>query len=500
MKKQFILSLMILTIICGMSIFSLNSIAIEEPTISNPTLMQLRPFFNYGDENTTVLRSRDNNQYQGAIVEAEEDQNVTIWYGYSGGTNTSAPYIFGDDGTYENESLSWDEGKLLTYDNETTVETGGGVYAYYNYSFVMESEFLVVYGRYGEYEDVMGVPDGIPNLITTGVWIESEFKQETYTQFDLIDMNITAHYYNLTSYGLMYREVLPDHSGEFQNVTVIQDRVGDYANLTASFSHSYGADTQIEVRAFIQHFDNMTQEYRYLYENKAHMITLVDGTPEVDVTTSRYTNSYNVSLSWSASATNANITSVDIDWDDLSSIETIINMSQFTVYHLYSSLGEYNISLTINASDATVNANTLVLIEQDDPTGTIFIKGSDDSLLDPDVLNVTSIETGVRELTFVIESSDTGGSGVEKMVVLTDEGNSAAVFDEEEITIQFLEYGVHEITFRVYDNAGNIYEKAFFVELIKPEDPSGSPIPFPFGVLSIFGLVAIALLYKKMRR
>ena len=231
-----------------MSIFSINSIAKEEPIISLPTLSATRPFFGYGDDNTTIIRSRDDPHYKGAIVEADAFENVTIWYGYSGGDNTSAPYIFGDDGTYTNDSLSWDEGKLLTYDNETTVEKGGGVYAYYNYSFIMNSEFLVVYSRYGEYEDLFGIPDGVPNLITTGVYIESAFRQESYTQYDAIDMNITVHDYNLTSYGLIYREVLPDYSGEYQNVTVIQDRIGDYANLTTSFSHSFEPDTQVPPR------------------------------------------------------------------------------------------------------------------------------------------------------------------------------------------------------------------------------------------------------------
>lgn len=495
MKKRFILTLMILTIICGMSIFSINSIAKEEPTITLPTLNATRPFFGYGDENTTVLRAREDSQFQGAIVEANANENVTIWYGYSGGTNTSAPFLFGDDGTDTNDSLSWDEGKLLTYDNETTVETGGGIYAYYNYSFTMVSEFIVVYGRYGEFEDDIGVS----NLITSGVWIESAFRQEVYTQFDSIDMDITVHDYNLTSYGLMYREVLPDHSGDFQNVTVIQDRVGDYANLTTSFSHSYAPDTLVEIRAFIEHYDNMTNEFRYMYENQAHIVTIVDGSPEVDVTSSRYTNSLNVSLYWSASAIKENITSVEIDWDDLSGIDTIINMSTFTTYHLYSSFGEYNISLTVNASEAYVDAYVMILIEQEDPSGTIFIKDTDGSLLDPDLLNVTSIETNMKQMTFVVESSDTGGSGVEKMVVLTDEGNSVAVFNENEVTIQFREYGVHQIYFKVYDNAGNFYEKSFFVELVKPEDPSGSPIPFPFGIVSIIGLIAIALLFKKKR-
>ncbi len=495
MNKRFIIPLIILTLVCSMSLIPISTLAKDNKITLPTTLAVTRPVYANAGELDVVIRERDNSKYEGGIIEVDAYENVTFFYYYTGGDNTSAPLLFGDDGTYISTSLSWVDGTLMTYDNDSTVILGGGVNAYYNYTLNMSSEFVTFRSRYGEFEDAIGVP----NLITTGVWIESDFKQEFYTQYDEIDMNITAHNYNVTSYGLTYREVIPGHTGEFQNVSVSDTRVGGYANFTASFTHSFEADTQVEVRAFIYHFDNITKEFRYLYENKAHVITIVDGTPEMELSVPQFTNSLNVSLYWNASVLSAFITSVEIDWDDLSSIETVNNLSIHRIYHQYSSVGEYNISVTANASLATKTESVVVLIEQTAPSGSILIEETDGSLLNPELLNVTSIERSLKEIKFIIEANDTGGSGLYKIVVSTDEGNSISLPGSGEIVMSFLDYGIHKIILTIHDNAGNIREKSFFIDLVKSPIPTDSAIPFPFGILSIFGLIAIALLYKKKR-
>ena len=67
----------------------------------------------------------------------------------------------------------------MNYDAEATLSNGGGVSAWYNYTFNLTSQFVVFRARYGEYEDDLN----IPNIITTEVWLESDFTSEYYTEF-----------------------------------------------------------------------------------------------------------------------------------------------------------------------------------------------------------------------------------------------------------------------------------------------------------------------------
>ncbi|MHA1405796.1 MAG: hypothetical protein ACTSSG_00250 [Candidatus Heimdallarchaeaceae archaeon] len=496
MKKQLVVSIFLIVLMSSLSIISVKSLRNTNPNFESPEFAAtIRPVFEGADVNTSVIVERDDASSTGAIIKATPHKNVTIWYSYVGGNNESAPLLFGDDGTSTPDSLSWVDGKLMTYDYEKTASLGGGVSAFYNYTFNLSSQFVVFRARYVEYEDDIN----IPNLITTGVWIKSYFLQEFYTQFDAIDMNITMYNYNISSYGLLYRKVTPDNSEVFQNVTFSSTQEGTEANVTASFVNKFKVGTEVEVRAFIMHYDNITNQYRILQENKAHFLTIVDGSPEVTVSTEKFTNSLNISIEWQASAPKANITAVDIDWGDSSAIQSVSNLSIHVASHLYPSAGEYTINVTAFAGLAVKSELATILIDQDDPSGTIKLKLTNGTLVDLSQ-EVFSLETEVKEITLAVSGSDVGGSGVAQIEVITDEGNSIARDSDGEVTILFLDYGLHEITLKVTDNAGNVYTRNVVINLVEPEFPKDFGVPFPFGVVTVIALFSLVFLYKKRRK
>ena len=145
---------------------------------------------------TEILFYRNDAVYQGAVIVAEPGENVTIWYTMDGGTNETLPRLYGDDGII-GSNLSWTEPILMPYD-DVKVNISGFDRPYYNHTFQMNSDFIVFRAGFLDMEDDIG----IPNIITTNVTLTSQFNQEYYTQFDVIDMNLTLSDYNITEYGL----------------------------------------------------------------------------------------------------------------------------------------------------------------------------------------------------------------------------------------------------------------------------------------------------------
>jgi len=493
----------ILVLMCSMSIINPSQSKIEQTSTLPSFDAVLRPIFAGGDDNTTVVVARNDAVFNGSIIKADAPlysnmtTNVTIWYKFNGGDNESTPLLFGDEGTTIPDGLSWNDPTLMTYDNESTVEIGFDIYAYYNYTFNLNSSFISFYARYGEYEDDFK----IPNIITTGVWLESYFVQEEYTQFEDIELDLILHDYNITQYGLMYREVEPTHSLPFENVTYSLSEEGVQTNVTAAIAHSFEAGTELEIRAFIVHYDNITLENRVLRENKVRLITLVDGNPELSIDTELFTNSRNIRIDWYAEAINSNITAVEVDWDDGTGVESISNVSIFVITHEYASSGEYNIFVTAYAGLGESTENITILIENILPTGTIFIIDEEDNLISPNATETVDIIVEKKELRFNVSGVDeTGGSGVEKLIIETDEGNIIESPVDTEITIPFLEFGFHVITFKVVDFAGNEYSFVVYVNLIQKELPTYAGVPFPFGLITVVGLIAVTLIYLNKRR
>ncbi len=493
MKKRTIIPLVLLTLMFSMSLTTITKSQPNDFQDSLPKISATLPVFQGTDGNATLVYAQNIPQRRGAIYTTLLYNNVTIWYSYAGGDNSSAPLLFGDDGL---GNLDWDIGELMTYDDErTTLESDGS--AYYNYTFFVQSNFIKFVVRYGYYENEYKVP----HLITIGPYIFSESYPITFTQLTDIEFNVTMDDFNITEYGLRYREVTPDHDSEFQNVTIPLVANGlTRTSYNASFAHLFEAGTQIEVRSFMVHFDNMTLIDRILEECTAHLVAIVDASPQLSITADSFVNDLNFSLLYSASAPFSNITSVDIDWDDLSGIQTIVNDSFEVVYHLYDSTGEYNISITAYSDILSVTKNFLVLIEQEAPTGIIKVL-VDGNLVQPSIGELVPIEVDIKSATFQVSANDTGGSGVWKITVETDEGNLATLEgDNGEITLLFLEYGEHDILMTVYDNSENTYTFTFSVDLIPVSMRTDNPVPFPFGITTIVGLVAIAAIYLKKKK
>jgi hypothetical protein len=503
-EKRQLSPLFILIILLSVSLLSLsfNGKSIQQTTLPklNPAY---RPVFQYADENATEIYPRNETVNWGAVIEADLYDNVSIWYSYYHGDNESLVRLFGDDGYPSNDILSWlaTEPTFMTYDNETTVNEGAGVLAYYNYTFNLSSEFILFRAKLGEYEDDIGVP----NMITTGVRLSSWFNQEFYTQYDPIDMDISILDYNITSYGLMYRDISEGYSETFKNVTVALTQNGTSDIVSTSITHSYEPDTKLDIRAFMVHFDNITKEYRVLIENQAHVITIVDGDPELEVTSVKYTNSLNVSIRWNAELIKANFTSFDIDWDDATGIETYIpptvsNISRQTLYHLYTSPGEYDISVTAIAFSASKTEIVKVIIDQASPTGEIMIKMTNGTYVEPDLLDPIVLSATSKQVTFLVSGVDEGGSGIDEISVESDEGNKVGRADDGELTLSFLEYRIYSVDFKIIDKAGNEYSITIFIELIEPDEPNWVPVPFPFGLVTILGLISLAVIYTKRKR
>ncbi len=502
-KKRTLSAIAILVLMLSMSIISLSQSKIDQTSTLPSFNAVTRPVFTGGDDNTTVLVARNDAVFNGSIIKAEAPlysnmtTNVTIWYKYAGGDNESAPLLFGDEGTNIPEGLSWEDPTLMTYDNESTVEIGFDVYAYYNYTFNLNSSFISFYARYGEYEDDFK----IPNIITTGVWLESYFVQEEYTQYEDIELDIILHDYNITQYGLMYREVEPTHSLPFENVTYSLSDEDVQTNVTAAIAHSYEAGTELEIRSFIVHYDNITSENRVLQENKVRLITLVDGDPELSLDAELFSNSKDISIDWFAEAINSNITAVEFDWDDGSAVESIANVSIYTITHEYANSGEYNVFVTAYAGLGATTENITILIETIAPTGTIFLLDEEGNSIAPNATDTIKINVEKKELKFNITGIDNiGGSGVEKLIIETDEGNVIESPVDIVLTVPFLEYGFHVITFKVVDFAGNEYSFIVYVNLIEKELPTYGGIPFPFGLVTVIGLIAVTLISLKKRR
>jgi len=457
-----------------------SNIIVHKETIYRPVFEGLS-----AGSNGTIIVERDTANHQGAIIKANIGDNITILYSYKGGTNTTLPKIFGDDGNSGN-NLSWTEPLTMIYDKERT-ELEGGTTAYYNYTLHVNSDFIVFIVRLGNYED----PFMIPNIITTGVRIESAFLEDFYTQFDQISMNVTMYNYNISTFGLMYRKVTPEYDEPFKNVTVALTEEGTVGVHNISFANQFAPGAELEVRAFIQQFDNQTKEYRYLHENKAHIITIIDGRPTINLNAKEFTNKLNVSISWNATAPKANITAIEIDWGDESVLEQINNVSITQASHVYSAAGKYNITLIAHAGAAIANKTVSILIDQTAPTGNIMVKN-----------NETIVTNGMKEVTFVVTASDNeDGSGLEKIVLSTDEGNIYEYKPEKnEITLTFLDFGAHTVNLTVYDKAGNTYTTSTTFILDAPEIPKDSPVPFPFGLITIVSLVTIAIILRKARK
>ncbi|MHA1466152.1 MAG: hypothetical protein ACTSQ2_13770, partial [Candidatus Heimdallarchaeaceae archaeon] len=200
-------------------------------------------------------------------------------------------------------------------------------------------------------------------------------------------------------------------------------------------------------------------------------------------------------------AINSNITAVEVDWDDGSAIESISNVSINTITHEYASSGEYNIFVTAYAGLGSTSENITVLIETIAPTGTIFLLDDEGNSIALNETNTFEITVEKKELQFNVSGIDNeGGSGVKKLVIETDEDNVIESPFDTVITIPFLEYGFHVITFKVVDFAGNEYSFVIYVNLKEKELPTYAGVPFPFGLVTVVGFIAAALIYLKKRR
>ncbi|MHA1685857.1 MAG: hypothetical protein ACTSYD_05525 [Candidatus Heimdallarchaeaceae archaeon] len=433
-----------------------------------------------------IIVARDDSQHQGAVILANKGDNVTVIYSFEEGNNETLPLIFGDDGNSGN-NLSWTTPTPMIYDVERTNQSTTNE-AFYNFTFHVNSDFIVFLVRLNNYEDDYK----IPNIITTGVRIESDFVDEYYTQFDDINMTLTFYKYNITEYGLQYRVDTEGHTGEFSNVTFTYSGSGDNITLYANFTHTFPIGTTLDVRPFIKYYDSTVGEFRYYHENKAHLITIIDGTPTITLHYPQFTNSLNVSISWEVEFPKGNLTQTKIDWGDDSAEQVITNTSITEAYHLYSSDGKYNITVTAYAGTAVGSKTEEILIDRTAPQGTITLKEE----------NVTTITSGLKRVTFLIDAKDNkDGSGIEKYLVVTDEGNAYEYEPSiKEITLEFLDFGPHTVNLTVYDKAGNTYTTSVSFVLTHSTIPEDSPLPFPFGLFSIIGLVAISLFVLRKRR
>ena len=52
----------------------------------------------------------------------------------------------------------------------------------------------------------------------------------------------------------------------------------------------------------------------------------------------------------------------------------------------------------------------------------------------------------------------------------------------------------------VYDRSGNLYIFTFSVDLIPVETRSDFPLPFPFGLTTLAGLIALVAIYSKKKK
>jgi hypothetical protein len=460
---------------------------------SFPKINAVLPVFEGTDGNATQIIAQSASLRRGAIFTTTAYSNVTIWYSFAGGDNLSAPILFGDDGL---GILDWDIGMLMQYDYEKTQAENDGS-AYYNHTFFMTSNFVSFYARYGDFENEYRVP----HIITVDPRVLSTVIPDIYTQLNDIKFNVTMHKYNITGYGLSYREVTPDHDAEFQNVTVsFVHENENYRTEEVSISHSFEAGTLVEVRGFILQNDNQTLTNRVLQENRAHLVEIQDTTPEVELTGDHYVSSLNYSLIYDASAPYSNITLVEIDWDDLSAIQSLVNVSFDEVYHLYGDVGEYNISVTVYSETLSITEYFVVLIEQEAPSGIVKVM-VDGNLVQPALGETIDIEVETKSVTFQVSANDTGGSGVWKISLETEEGNLVEVAgDSGEITLLFLKFGEHDILMTIYDNSDNTYTFTFSVNLIQVDMRTDNPVPFPFGLTAIAGLVLLAVIYLKKKK
>ena len=483
-KKQFIIPLVILVLLFG-QITTSNAIRINTIQSAQSTnAVSSKPVFDTSDPIPTF--DRDDENHQGALIIADPSKNVTnvtIWYKLESGDNTTIPYLFGDDGGF---NLSWTDPTPMVYDVE---KSNNSDIAYYNYTFDIKSDFIMFRAWYGDWEDEMN----IPNVITTGVRIETYFLHSFYTQYDQIDMNISLYNYNITSYGIKYREYSPQHDEIFQNKTFSLTDEGTYTNVSAAITHSFSPGTQVEIRSFIVQFDNLTKTERIYTENVAHIITLSEGTPEIALKSDRYTNNLNVSVEWNATPITGEITAVEFNWGD-GNVETLANLSIHTVYHLYDEAKEYNITIRVEVGASFGNKTITVLIDQLNPSGSITVIDNDD---DPTDYNITI--NGPKNVEIIYNSTDEGGSGVQKVRIETDEGNAYEVTSANgTYIVEFLNFGYHTVYLKVYDNAGNVFTTSitFFIHgVTQPKD-----IGVPFSTFAVVvGIISLTILVKRRK-
>ncbi|MHA1199501.1 MAG: hypothetical protein ACTSQF_09265, partial [Candidatus Heimdallarchaeaceae archaeon] len=425
--------------------------------------------------------------------QADMYNNVTLWYSFLGGDNESAPILLMDDGkgTYDTD------GFLLQHDEaKTVIESDGS--AYYNFTFNMTSNFYAFRARYGEFEDDYG----LYNVITADETdVRSFFWEPFYTQLEEISMNVTIYNYNITGYGFKYRDVTENYDGEFENVTYSLDSDGDEISLNASFVHSFEKEAKVQVQAFISQYDNTTDSYRFFSENWVNTFTVVDASPIIELEVTEYANYLdNIHLFWNTTVLNDEITAFDIDWGDLSGIESV-NISIHNYYHNYSSVGEYEITVTAYANLLSSNLTVNLLIEQITPSGSASIITPEGIILELNSTYTHVIEVETKQLDFILNGSDSGGSNIERIILSTDEGNSVEIFEDGVVTLHFVEPGLRELTITVIDFAGNEFSESVFIFLELKEPPGDFPVPYPFGITTIIGLFSIAILtYLKKKK
>lgn len=494
MKKQSVITLILFTLLCSVNFISPSMSKDNETQIYQPELNAgIRPIFAGTDGNATKIYDRLPQYLRGALYQADLYNNVTLWYKFLGGDNESAPILFMDDG----QGTYAPEGFLLQHDEaKTVIESDGS--AYYNFTFNMTSNFYEFRARYGEFEDDYG----LYNIITADeTEARSFFWEPFYTQLEEISMNLTIYNYNITGYGFKYRDVTDNYDGEFENVTYSLVSAGEEISLNASFAHSFEKDMVVQVQAFILNYDNMTDSYRFFTENWFNTFTVADASPIIELEITDYANYLNnIHLFWNTTVLNGNITAFEIDWGDLSGIE-VVNISVHNYYHNYSSVGEYEITVTAYANFLTSNLTANLLIEQISPSSTVKILTPDGRELEPNSTYIHEIEVETKQLDFRINGSDSGGSGIQRIILSTDEGNSVEIPEGGVVTIHFVELGLRELTITVIDFAGNENSESFFINLVLKELPGDFPVPYPFGITTIIGLFSIAIFtYLKKKK
>lgn len=497
------------------------------PSQFDPDTDLSRPIFDHiTGADVEIIRERNDTLGFGAIIRAEVNQNITIFYTLVNGNNETDLRLYADvpnqnlttsRAGFTNQSLAlthiendFEINYTIPYDKTIPVIANASI-ATYSVSINVTTNYItfIVAVIDGDAEDVGNAP---VNLITStnGTEVQSYWSSMSEDDFYIQDEEIVIQFvaYNATinailntttnttvndTYGLRYTTIA-NFDWVLKNFT--DPLTADIYNTSINIG-VFPIDNELMWRSIAYVYDEILNETRQIEKIESQIVEIGDGSPillasvksdfknEIFTNGTLYTFSENITTVLNATVPKGNITNFEIFLNGVSdrNVTAVGNVStngeSFNFTNLLTVNEIFNITIQATTNkDLKSNLQFRIVIDTFLPIISLFSLENGEQ----------SITTKTGQVTFKFEFSDLT-AGVRVAFLDLGDGFSVEVTDLGEYTYIYHVLDVsYDVTLTVWDWSSNEQTKSFTITL---ESESLNPNP-PYAEFYLFVFLIIA--------